>query len=49
VTPAKPARIHLVVARKGVVTIYGLRTRSRFGPRHTLDFESLQPRARERA
>jgi hypothetical protein len=43
------SRGQLVVARKGVVTIYRLRTRSRFEPRHTLDFESLQPRARERA
>ena len=46
------SRGQLVVARKGVVTIYGLRTRSRFEPRHTLDFESLQPRrasARRRA
>lgn len=41
------SRGQLVVARKGVVTIYGLRTRSRFEARHTLDFEALAPRKRE--
>ena len=42
------SRGQLVVARKGVVTIYGLRTRKRFEAVHTLDFESVRPRARER-
>jgi hypothetical protein len=41
------SRGQLVVARKGVVTIYGLRSRARFEPRHTLDFEPLRPRTRE--
>ena len=37
------SRGQLVVARKGVVTIYKLRTRSRFEPLHTLDFEAARP------
>jgi len=36
------ARGQLVVARKGVVTIYAWKRRA-FAPVHTLDFESLRP------
>ena len=39
------SRGQLVVARKGVVTVYGLRTRKRFEAVHTLDFEAARPRA----
>ena len=41
------SRGQLVVARKGVVTIYGLRGRKRLEAVHTLDFESARPRKRE--
>jgi len=40
------SRGQLVVARKGVVTIYALRSRSRLEARHTLDFEPLRPGTR---
>jgi hypothetical protein len=36
----------LVAARRGVVTIYGLRGRRRLQPLHTLDFEDARPQAR---
>jgi hypothetical protein len=41
------SRGQLVVARQGVVTIYGLQARKRFEAVHTLNFESARPRKRE--
>lgn len=37
------SRGQLVAARRGVVTIYGLRGRKRLQPAHTLDFEDARP------
>ncbi|HXT99713.1 MAG TPA: hypothetical protein VN903_01885 [Polyangia bacterium] len=42
------SRGQLVVARKGVVTIYGPQDGMRFHLRHTLDFEAARPRKRKR-
>jgi hypothetical protein len=41
------SRGQLVAARKGVVTIYGLRGRKRLEAVHALDFESARPSKRE--